>query len=38
MAFKTDFGTGELGDIVISDGAVQNLNSYARVIAPLNPL
>lgn len=37
MAFDLNqiggYGTGELGDIEISDGAVQNLNSYARVTA-----
>ena len=33
MAFETDFGTGELGDVTITGGAVQNLNSYARVSA-----
>lgn len=27
------FGTGELGDVKITGGAVQNLNSYARVTA-----
>lgn len=33
MAYETSYGTGELGDVTITDGAVQNVNSYARVVA-----
>ena len=33
MAYETSYGTGELGDVTITDGAVQNANSYARVVA-----
>ena len=33
MAFETDYGTGGLGDMTITGGAVRNLNSYARVTA-----
>lgn len=32
MSFKTDWGTGELGDVIIADGATDKINSYARVI------
>ncbi|MBQ7705052.1 MAG: hypothetical protein IJT73_06480 [Selenomonadaceae bacterium] len=36
MAFNLDdiylYGNGEMGDLEISEGAVQNLNSYARVL------
>ena len=28
-----EYGTGELGDLKITDGAVNNINSYARVTA-----
>ena len=33
MAFKTDFGSGAIGDVTISEGLMTELNSYARITA-----
>ena len=35
MAFKLEcgYGDGELGDLEISEGAVQDINSYAHITA-----
>lgn len=32
LAFVTDFGTGAIGDVTISEGLLDSVNSYARVI------
>lgn len=31
MSYDINFGTGELGDFSISEGAIQNINSYAEI-------
>lgn len=33
MAFKVDYGDGNLGDVVISDGSYNKINSFARITA-----